>query len=339
MSFYQLARMGNVKKFHQSLKQIAEKENRSYLVLGCTFALDLLRFRCGFADFLNYRFYDLSAKEKKEYVSAGVQDWFYETFNPAEYKEFFTVKPNFLRNFSAYISRDFFVPGGQEDDLAALTEFLKKHTTFIVKPLNGLAGQDVHKESADRLSSPEEWLSYLKDENFFAEELICQHPAVAAFNPASVNTIRIMTFCEGGESRVLYAGMRIGCGDAGVDNFHQGGMGVLVDLESGRLVGNAVNKNLEWFTHHPVSKIAFDGFQIPHWQKILDTVLEAAKVNPHIHLVGWDVAVTPEGCTFVEGNRRAGFDLVQMTSRRGRKDIFRSCLEEINRKRGTNYRL
>ncbi|MBP1576176.1 MAG: hypothetical protein J6A68_01455, partial [Oscillospiraceae bacterium] len=175
--------------------------------------------------------------------------------------------------------------------------------------------------------------------NFFAEELICQHPAVAAFNPASVNTIRIMTFCEGGESRVLYAGMRIGCGDAGVDNFHQGGMGVLVDLESGRLVGNAVNKNLEWFTHHPVSKIAFDGFQIPHWQKILDTVLEAAKVNPHIHLVGWDVAVTPEGCTFVEGNRRAGFDLVQMTSQRGRKDIFRSCLEEINRKRGTNYRL
>ena len=34
MSFYQLARMGNVKKFHQSLKQIAEKENRVVVVNG-----------------------------------------------------------------------------------------------------------------------------------------------------------------------------------------------------------------------------------------------------------------------------------------------------------------
>ena len=46
-----------------------------------------------------------------------------------------------------------------------------------------------------------------------------------------------------------------------------------------------------------------------------------------IHTVGWDVAVTDEGAVFVEGNRRAGFDLVQMSSRRGRKDVLKRAVE------------
>ena len=69
------------------------------------------------------------------------------------------------------------------------------------------------------------------------------------------------------------------------------------------------------------------------------TVLDAALMSKHIHVVGWDVAVTEEGCVLIEGNRRPGFDLVQVLSKRGRKDIMRECLDEINKCEGTNYKI
>ena len=130
-----------------------------------------------------------------------------------------------------------------------------------------------------------------------------------------------------------------GNGTSSVDNFHKGGMACLVDLETGKLVGEAFNKNLDYFAAHPKSHIKFDGFQIPNWEKIKKLVLEASLVNKNIHVVGWDVAVTKEGATFIEGNRRPGFDLVQVLSKRGRKDIMRHCLNIINEEEHTNYKI
>ena len=133
--------------------------------------------------------------------------------------------------------------------------------------------------------------------------------------------------------------MRIGNGVNHCDNFHQGGMGCSINIETGKLIGNAVDKDLNEFESHPTSGVKFDGFQIPNWDKVKQMVLEAALVNNNIHVVGWDVAVTEEGATFIEGNRRPGFDLVQVLSERGRKDIMRSCLDEINKTEGTNYKV
>ena len=98
-------------------------------------------------------------------------------------------------------------------------------------------------------------------------------------------------------------------------------------------------KNLDYFAAHPKSHIKFDGFQIPNWEKIKKLVLEASLVNKNIHVVGWDVAVTKEGATFIEGNRRPGFDLVQVLSKKGRKDIMRHCLNIINEEEHTNYKI
>ncbi len=61
--------------------------------------------------------------------------------------------------------------------------------------------------------------------------------------------------------------------------------------------------------------------------------------NENIHVVGWDVAVTEKGATFIEGNRRPGFDLVQVLSKKGRIDIMKDCLNEINQNEGTNYKI
>jgi hypothetical protein len=335
MGLLQYAKAGNLNNFKNKIKELSLKENKSSLSLFIKFLYCFIKTGGGYSDFLNYKLYKRNSKELNEYVTIKHQDWFYEIVSPSAYKKFFTIKPDFLRNFSKYIGRDFFTDGSVEE----LEIFLKNNPEFMIKPYDGLGGQGVAKMTREQAGTAEEFYKKLKDEHLFVEGYVKQNSQINKLCSASVNTIRVMTFSYGGKSRILYAAMRIGNGINHCDNFHQGGMGCSLDIETGKLVGNAIDKDLNVFENHPVSGIKFDGFQIPNWEKAKEIVLEAALVNDKIHVVGWDVAITEEGATFIEGNRRPGFDLVQVLSERGRKDIMRSCLEEINKNEGTNYKI
>lgn len=335
MSLIEYAKAGNLKKFRNNLKEISKKENKSTFYLFNHFLITFLKSGCGYSDYLNYQLYNKTFKEISEYVTIKHQDKFYEIVSPAKYKTFFTIKPNFLNNFKNFINRDFFEDGSIED----LEKFLSNNEEFMVKPKDGLGGMGVYKEYKKNIKDINEFYNYLKNNNLFIEEYVKQNKDINKLCKESVNTIRIMTFSYNGKSEIVYAAMRIGNGVNNVDNFHQGGMGCKIDLEKGILIGDAIDKDLNHFVVHPKSKVKFDGFKIPYWEEAKKIVLDASKVNNNIHLVGWDVAITDDGPTLIEGNRRPGFDLIQVLSKRGRKDIMRHCLDIINQEEGTNYKI
>lgn len=335
MSLIEYAKAGNLKKFRNNLKEISKKENKSTFYLFNHFLITFLKSGCGYSDYLNYQLYNKTFKEISEYVTIKHQDKFYEIVSPAKYKTFFTIKPNFLNNFKNFINRDFFEDGSIED----LEKFLSNNEEFMVKPKDGLGGMGVYKEYKKNIKDINEFYNYLKNNNLFIEEYVKQNKDINKLCKESVNTIRIMTFSYNGKSEIVYAAMRIGNGVNNVDNFHQGGMGCKIDLEKGILIGDAIDKDLNHFVVHPKSKVKFDGFKIPYWEEAKKLVLDASKVNNNIHLVGWDVAITDDGPTLIEGNRRPGFDLIQVLSKRGRKDIMRHCLDIINQEEGTNYKI
>ena len=335
MSLINYALNGNLSKFIKDLDQVKKETGKNKATLFINFLVCFVKTGGGYADYLNYKFYSKTNKELKEYVTIKHQDIFYEIVSPSAYKTAFTIKYNFLNNFKDYIHRDFFYQGTKEE----LKAFLDKHNEFMYKPINGLGGHGVRKMSINDIDNFDDFYNDIVVNGNQIEELIIQHEEISKFASKSVNTIRIMTFNYGDHSEILEAMMRIGDGDHDVDNFHQNGMGVLVNKETGKLTGKAINKNNEEYDYHPKSNIKFDGFQIPNWDIITKTVLDASKVNQHIHVVGWDVAVTKEGCTLVEGNRRPGFDLPQVLYKHGRKDMMQHCLDIINEKEHTNYKI
>ena len=311
MSLLRYAMLGNMKRFLGNVKEVAKKENMSGFVVFNKFLLCFARTGCGYSDYMNYKLYKRSWAEIDEYVTIKHQDKFYEIVCPSAYKK----------------------------ALEELKEFLSKNSEFMIKPYDGNGGHKVEKMSRDSVEDVEKFHERLSSERLFIEECVKQHSEMNRLCPASVNTVRIMSFGYNGKSRIVYAALRIGNGTASVDNFHQGGMGASIDFETGVLVGNAVDKDLNEFENHPLTGVKFDGFQIPNWDKVKEIVLSAALVSDKIHFVGWDVAITEEGATFIEGNRRPGFDLVQVLSERGRKDMMRECLDEINATEGTNHKI
>ena len=148
------------------------------------------------------------------------------------------------------------------------------------------------------------------------EEPIKQHPIMNLLNPSSVNTCRIVSVMnEKDEVTLMASFIRIGNRSAVVDNFNSGGMTAKVDLETGKIIEDAVNKEGTLFNKHPLSGTQINGFEIPFFKEAKEMVIKAAKKSKNVRYVGWDVAITEKGPTLVEGNQYPGHDIYQVAEK------------------------
>ena len=326
MAFYSYIFSANYKRYFNNLKNVAKKENKNYYKLILDTGLCVFKYGFCLSDYLNFKLYNKNKEERKKYVSTKTENKFYETVSPSAYKKRYTIKPNFLADFKDYTKRDFFVP--REGNYQEFLNFLDKHEVFMSKPYDGLGGADVKKEYTKDIKNKKDYFNNAIENRIFLEELVIQHQEMNRLCDKSVNTMRIMTFNDHGTSRIIWMGLRVGNGINTIDNFHAKGMAVNIDEQTGKLVGNAIDKDLNEYSEHPISHIKFDGFQIPCFEEAKKMVLEASLRSDKILVVGWDVAISKDGPVIIEGNRRPGFDIVQVLSG-GRMDIINDVLSCI----------
>lgn len=329
MAFYSFIFTANYKRFFGRLKKVAKAEKRCFPFLVLDAGWSVFRYGMALTDYLTYRFYCRSGAERREYIGTRTVNRFYATVSPERYKQRFTQKPIFLRDFAEYTKRDFIVP--EECGFDAFEAFLQSHEAFMSKPFDGLGGQNVHKVYTRDIADHKAYFDSCVEKRILLEELVIQHPEMNVLCPASVNTIRVMTYYNHGDPRILWMGMRIGSGKSAVDNFSSGGMVAAIDPQTGCLKGDAIDKNSVSCAVHPTTGVAFDGFHIPCFEQIEDLVLEAARKEDKILVIGWDVAISETGPVLIEGNRRPGFGLSQVLDDRGRLDIIRDVLSDLEK--------
>lgn len=325
MGILRFAMVGNYKGFYEKLGEISKKNGKSPKLMFIDTAICTALLGSGLQDYLNYKFYEKSWKERRTYLTIGKMNKEYKTLAAYEYADFISNKVNFHKNYSQFAKRDYICA---DDSFEKFEEFINKHDSFVLKPLNGLGGTNVTKINSKDIKSKHEFYDDLKNKNQFIEELVIQNDEWGKLSPNSTNTLRIMTTVVNNNVKIIFAGARIGSGKTIADNFHQGGQGVLVDLEKGTLAGNGIDKNLNENIKSSTN-IKFDGFRIPYWEEIKKMVKEAALVNPNIHIVGWDVAISKDGPLIIEGNRGPGFDLVQVLLKKGAKYMIDDLKKEI----------
>jgi Sugar-transfer associated ATP-grasp len=142
------------------------------------------------------------------------------------------------------------------------------------------------------------------DGRFLLQERIEQHPVMSSLHPTSVNTVRLITFCEQGKATLFSAALRVGAGGKSVDNWASGGLIVSIDATTGRLRGEGFFKPGYGgrTALHPDSRITFRSFQIPHFQEAVALVTRLHEHLYNVHSIGWDVAISSAGPVIIEGN-------------------------------------
>ena len=326
MGIISFALEGNYKRYYNDLKELSKKNGKPAWFMFLDTALCTVLLRTGLQDYLNYEFHKKSFAERKTYVSIGYLDKAVSELANIKWSPFMSNKLSFHKNYGKYTRRDYF--NVNEDSFENFEKFLDKHDVFVYKPQIGLGGQDVTKMVTAEIEDRRALYEKAKESKACIEELVIQHPDWEVLAPGSVNTLRVMTGAVNGKSWLLFAAARLGSGKSIADNFHQGGSGVLVDMERGVLTGNAIDKKLNEHEYNKTG-IRYDGYPIPHWEAIKALVLEAALVNDEIHLVGWDVAITEDGPLLIEGNRGCGFDLVQVLQKKGARDMLDGLLDAV----------
>ncbi len=131
-------------------------------------------------------------------------------------------------------------------------------------------------------------LFYRYGDDFLVQEVVHQHSELERLNPSSCNTMRIMTYRRSDETIILGSVIRIGKLNSNVDNFHFGGIICGIN-DYGQLnkVGYTNVGGLKKVYITPTD-IVLENFQIPHYDKVLETAKKAHRLLPQIPLIGWD---------------------------------------------------
>ncbi len=190
MGILNFALSGNYKRFYNNLKEISKKNKKSAFIMFIDTAISTLIFGSGLQDYLNYRFYEKSYKERKTYVTIGNMAKAYKTLANIEYAPFFSNKVNFHKNFSKFTKRDFLSP---DDTFENFEKFINSHEEFVMKPQVGLGGANIIKVKTSEIKDRKEFFESIKEKKCFIEELVVQDDTWGALSPNSINTLRVMT--------------------------------------------------------------------------------------------------------------------------------------------------
>ncbi|OIQ75517.1 hypothetical protein GALL_428120 [mine drainage metagenome] len=157
-------------------------------------------------------------------------------------------------------------------------------------------------------------------DGFMFQDAVQQHPKVTELVGPAVGTCRVVTVMNDGHPRVLYAVWKVPSPGAMADNFWQSGsMLALPDIATGEVIKcrRGAGPSTEWIETHPISGLPICGFVLPKWQSVIDTALAAHGIFPINGILGWDIAIGPDGGRVIECNENTCHTLYQCASGRG----------------------
>lgn len=259
-----------------------------------------LTYNAGYVDYKIAEMYRLTPAQRRTQITRGISNSIVARMNDKAYWHHFDNKTEFNTLFADHIKRGWLnFEKATPEEFAA---FLQNRGPIICKPIDGSSGQGVMKVEPGEFADPAALYARLKAAGTgIVEDCVVQHPALAALCPLSVNTLRIATLLGDKKQGVVYAYIRIGNGKV-MDNVDCGGMAAPIDLQTGKIAAVGANKSGEAFEFHPMTGARIPGTQIPYWQEAVTMCLAAMQVIPQVRFVAWDVAITPDGPVFIEGN-------------------------------------
>ncbi len=298
----------NTANMRAAAARVAKRSGKAKLAILLDMALCGARHGAGYMDYELFEFEKKSLAQRKSYLTRGRNNDYVKALNARSGWKIFDSKPLFNERFAAYCPRRW----AQLETLTPqeFERFAAELGEFIAKPPDASHGDGVEKLKA---SSIDDWAAererLIAAGSTLIEEVVRQHDAMNAICPGSVNTVRFVTLVRDGRAKIVGTYLRVGGGDRPVDNFNGGGMVTVVDRESGTILYPAVAKAGVVYENHPMTGVKFVGTKLPMWGECREFVLRAALEVGEVKYVGWDVAITPTGPTFVEGNHYPGHDI------------------------------
>lgn len=223
-------------------------------------------------------------------------------------------------------------------DLGTLARDLEQHAAFVLKPVRGAGGEgvvvisgrrnallikssgasltlaDLLAHAADIIAGAFS-LSQTRDEAML-EYRLTPEPALGAFSPGGIPDVRVILARGVPIMAMLRLPTRASDGRA---NLHVGGVGVGIDLRSGRAV-HAICRERS-IRVHPDTQQPLSGVRMPEWDAVLQIAARSYDAIP-LGYYGIDIVIDAKlGPAILELNARPGLS-IQLANHRGLRGVL-----------------
>ncbi len=151
----------------------------------------------------------------------------------------------------------------------------------------------------------------------------------------TLSTLRIWTLNLNEGPKILSSYLRIPTGKNMKDNLVHGRTGNLlatVDATSGKIM-NTFSKagfHEQQIQLHPDTHKELQGFKLPYWDKVINTVKEATLCLPRLGMQAWDIAICNKGPLVIELNVPGDIDWFQAVLYQGYwNESYKRLLKEF----------
>lgn len=305
-------------------KSIRLKENLAYLLKNHevniyynSYGLDIVGFH-NEKDYISHREFILNRYDgNNRFITSHTGEYNYITLLRDKYvfsaylastlgQEFVPKSVGIINKGKVYLT--------ESKEWLSVNKFLEQNFVYVLKKIDGECADGVSlvKNFEGRIISSEkeytkaEYIRKLSGSRILIQECLQQHESIEKINPNCVNTIRIVTLADdNGNIGIFAAFLRLGVvKDSFVDNRAKGGLGVGINLETGKLreFGFAHDAFGAKLSAHPLTDVIFKDYQLPYWNEVKELVINAHKQFYELESIGWDIVITPNGPVILEGN-------------------------------------
>lgn len=222
-------------------------------------------------------------------------------------------------------------------DIVSSWKSIQKYEKIAIKPANGSGGGGIKilkKNDKGKWTSSGHIVneksiflhmasiimgrySLSSNDRVLIEECIEAHPFFYEIYPQGVPDFRVILL----NGTPINAMLRVPTDKSdGKANLHQGGLGIGVDMETGKLMQGYDGK--KYYNNHPDNNNVILGKNIPHWDKIMEISKKTAIHFP-LNYLGVDIVMDKDlGPLIMEVNVRPGLG-IQLANKKGMKDILK----------------
>lgn len=327
------------KRIKKVIDDVSKKTNKNKILIFLDMINCAVRYGTGFHDYNIFAFYNMKHHQRKTYVTRVINKKVISLCNDKNFSYIFDKKNIFNEKFKKYLNREFL--DLEKIDFNVFKKFMKNKEIIFAKPNIGESGKGIERLIKSDFSNLKEMYEYIinKNKNFgVIEELIVQHKLVNKLYPLAINSLRIVTIVADNIPHVVYAVFKMGNEGKFVDNLENSGIFCPIDMETGKINGLARSSKLINYSIHPYTNIKLIGYQLPYINEALELVKKAALEIKEIKYVGWDVAITENGPSIIEGNDYPGYDFWQLpehtSDKIGLLPYYKKLLPELAKKGG-----
>lgn len=296
-----------VKKCNEMLKGASKRCGISVRWLWMDYLWSVIRHRTLIKQYVYSEYWNLSEHARKNGLTYARLVKLMDSHTDQSKVCLLRDKWVFNEYYKEFVHRDWLYVGNST--FGEFKEFCSKHDGLFIKPAEGQEGKGVrlHKQSEHPEVNLEDLYVALKEEKAMVEECILQNP-VMSFGTKSVNTIKVTTIADSkGNVKIMKAMLRVGVGNAIMDNLAAGGAIYDIDIDGGFISSYGYGKHGEKLVYHPESKNVLLGFEIPNWNEVTKCAVDAHKKLTSIQIIGWDIAITQNGVELIEGNHNPDY--------------------------------